>query len=99
MNPTYPEWATEANKFMFGINCKEAVPWDEFKDRIADRGDMKFSVLEQQRYEECSVTPVPDNDVIVAVVPVIWTDQLITKLKVAGKEDWSIAHFGLAMSE
>jgi hypothetical protein len=32
--------------------------------------------------------------VIVAAVSVIWTDSLITTLKVAGKEDWSIACTG-----
>jgi hypothetical protein len=28
---------------------------------------------------------------------VIWTESVITTLKVAGKEDWPIAHFGFAM--
>jgi hypothetical protein len=44
------------------------------------------------RYEECSVAPGLDHDVFVVAVLVVWTEALITTLKVAGKEDWPIAH-------
>jgi hypothetical protein len=44
-------------------------------------------MVEQKRHEECSVAPSPDNDVIVGSVLIIWTDHVITMMKIAGKED------------
>jgi hypothetical protein len=48
--------------------------------------------IEQKRYEECSVAPGPDNDVIVGSVLVNWTDTMITTLKMISSGDWPQAY-------
>jgi hypothetical protein len=64
---------------------------------IVDQGEMVYTAIEQKRYEECSVVPGPDNDVIVAIVLVISTDTLVTTLKMSGKEDWPQALTAFAL--
>jgi hypothetical protein len=36
----FPEWAAESDKYMFNIEGKEALPRDQFRDRIESTGDM-----------------------------------------------------------
>jgi hypothetical protein len=88
---------TEENKHMLEVEGHQAVAWEHFRDYIQASGEMKFRVVEQKRYEECAVAPGPDSDVIVAVVLIAWTETLTRTLKVSGKEDWPIAHTGLAL--
>jgi hypothetical protein len=94
----FPEWATKVDTHMFGIEGKRAISWEQFKDLIADSGEMSYGAVEQKRYEKCTVPPCPDNAVIVASVLAIWRDSLIPTLKVVRKGDWPIALFGYAMS-
>jgi hypothetical protein len=70
---------------MFWIEVERPVPWMQFKEMIA------YGVVEQKTYGECTGTPHPDKDDIVASVLVIWTESLITTMNVAEKEDWPIA--------
>jgi hypothetical protein len=79
---------------VLGVEAHQTVSWEQFKDIIADTGGVKYGVVEQKRYEECTVARDPDNDVIVAAVLVTWTETLIMTLKVARKDDWPIAHTG-----
>jgi hypothetical protein len=61
-----PERLTEADVHLIGVEGKQAVSWEQFKELIADSGDTKYGVVEKNRYEECTVAPGADNDVIVA---------------------------------
>jgi hypothetical protein len=65
-----PDRMTEAGKHMPGVG---GVSWEQFKEIIADTGDLKYGDVEHKRYEECTVPPGPDNNVIVAAVLVSWT--------------------------
>jgi hypothetical protein len=64
---------------------------------MSGRGESGIGAIEMKRYEACSVSPAPDSHMIVAAVLVTWTDSLITTVKMAGKEDWPIAHGAFAM--
>jgi hypothetical protein len=64
---------------------------------MTDRGEMRVGAVEMKCYDVCSVAPAPDSDLIVAEVVVIWYDTMIATLKVAGKEDWPIAHGAFAL--
>jgi hypothetical protein len=63
---------------------------------VGARGETRVAVVEQKCYEECTAAPAPDADVIVAAVLVVWTDTLITTLKMVRKEDWPVAHSAYA---
>jgi hypothetical protein len=73
--------ASEAAQYMFNVPDKEALPWDKFRDRIASTGETQFRAVEQQRFEPCSGSPGPNNEVIVGAVLVIRTESMITTLK------------------
>jgi hypothetical protein len=61
------------------------------------RWETRFTAIEQNRYEECSLDPGPENDAIVAAALVIWLDSLITRLNVIEKNDWPIPHTGFVL--
>jgi hypothetical protein len=75
-----PEWMREADKHMLKIENVSVRSW-----RIL----VRIGAVEMRRYEECTASPAPDNDVIVAAVLAVWTDTLISTLKVTAKEDFS----------
>jgi hypothetical protein len=41
----FPGWTTAADQHTFNIEGKEALPWDQFKDRIAESGEMTTGVI------------------------------------------------------
>jgi hypothetical protein len=59
----FPEWMSEADEHMLNIECFQPVPWKHFGGLAAHRGE--FGIIEQRRFDECSVVPGPDNDGIV----------------------------------
>jgi hypothetical protein len=87
-----PDWVTPADQHIFGVPGKCPVPWERSKENLATNGECVFTVIKQKRYEECSVAPGPNNDVIVGSVLVLWTDTMITALKLATSGDWPQAH-------
>jgi hypothetical protein len=67
----FPEWMSEADKHMTAIEGLEPVPWEKFVNAAHCRGEMESKAIEQRGFEECSVAPGPDNDVIVGVALVV----------------------------
>jgi hypothetical protein len=57
---------------------------------MVERREMRIGAIEMQRCEECSVSPSPGNDVMVASVAVIWSQTPISTFKIVGTEDWTI---------
>jgi hypothetical protein len=86
---------SDPDKPMLLIEGKRPVPWDQFCD--AARGEKEFTIIEQRRFEECSVVPSPENDVIVGSALVVWSPSCISVLKSHGKEDYPIAVAGGAL--
>jgi hypothetical protein len=70
---------------MFGIDGKRALPWEGFKEYFRLNDEFGHTAIEQKRYEECETAPGPNNEVIVASVLVIWSDNVITTWKRTGK--------------
>jgi hypothetical protein len=96
--PRQPEptsdWVTPAEQHMFGIELKFPVTWEKFKENLTTNGEHTFTVIEQKRYDECSVAPGRGNDVIVGSVLVISTDTMITTLKAACSGEGHEAYAG-----
>jgi hypothetical protein len=83
----FPEWMTEVDNRMLGVECHEAIPWEHFGRLMEERAEMRIGAVEMKRYEECSATPAPDNDVIVAAVLLTWSHTLISTLKTPATAD------------
>jgi hypothetical protein len=62
---------SEADKHMLGIEGLELVPWSDFGEKVGQRREMEFKAIEQRRFEECSVSPGPSNDVMVGIAVVV----------------------------
>jgi hypothetical protein len=77
---------TEAYKEILEVESHKPVHLEYFGVRTAERGEMRIGAVEMKRYSECSVSPAPDNDVIVAAVAVVRSQTLITTLETVGKE-------------
>jgi hypothetical protein len=60
---------------------------------------MEFKAIELRRFEECSVVPGPDNDVIVGVALVVRSASLIAVYKRAHHSSFAIAHTGRALDQ
>jgi hypothetical protein len=58
----YPEWTPEADKRVLHIEGLQPVPWEYFGAMAKRKGGMEFCALKQRRFEDCSVTPGPDNE-------------------------------------
>jgi hypothetical protein len=56
---------------MLAVETHQAVPWEQFREMIIERGESRFAAVGQKRYEDCSVALEPGNDVIVAAVLVV----------------------------
>jgi hypothetical protein len=52
---------------------------------------IEFRIMEQRRFEECSVAPGPDNDVMVGSALVVWSPSLISVYKSSAYENCPIA--------
>jgi hypothetical protein len=91
------EWMTEVDKHMLAVEDHQARCWEQFRELINERGESRFAAIERKRYEKCSLAP--ENDVVVAAVLVVWSDTRIPTVKVARKDDWPIAHSGVALRE
>jgi hypothetical protein len=85
---------TEANKHMLAITDKQAVPWEQFMELIADRREMEFGSIEQKRCEKCSLQSGLENDVTAWTVIVSWSNSLILVLKEVGRSEWRLAYSG-----
>jgi hypothetical protein len=83
---------TYADRHMLQVEYHRPVSCESFRDCRLASGETDVGVVEMKRYEECTVSPGKDNDVIVAVVLVVWTGTLVSVSKSIGKEDWSIGH-------
>jgi hypothetical protein len=53
---------------MLGVESHGAIPWERFGRLMGKRGEMRLWAVEMKRCEECSVSPAPDNNVIVGTV-------------------------------
>jgi hypothetical protein len=51
---------------------------------------MEFGIIEQRRFEELSVIPGPDNQVIVGSAIVVWSPSLISAFKSVGRCDYPV---------
>jgi hypothetical protein len=87
-----PEWRTEADKAMLTVDHLQAVPWEHFKECTEALGEMMIGAVEMMRFEECTVAPGPGNDVIVASVLVVWTETIISTMKLVRYGDWPVGH-------
>jgi hypothetical protein len=56
---------------MFNNEGKEALPRDQFTDRIEETGEMRYGVNEQPWFKQWGVKPGRGNNVIVASVLVV----------------------------
>jgi hypothetical protein len=63
---------SEADKHMLGIEGLTPVPWEDFGETAA-KGEMQSKAIEQRRFEEGSVPPGLDSDVIIGVAVVVWS--------------------------
>jgi hypothetical protein len=91
-----PEWMTEADKLMLHIG-KEPVQWDDFSARLKDRGEMDVGGVEMRCFEDYTLPPRPDNDVIVAAVLVPCKSSMVSVLKQIGMADWPVGHSTYAL--
>jgi hypothetical protein len=88
---------TEADKKTLDVESHEALPWEHFETLTAVRGESRIGAPEMKRYEDCSVSPAPDNDVMVSTVFVPWSESVIATWKTSGMQDWPVAHGAYAI--
>jgi hypothetical protein len=59
----------------------QSVPWEHFGPLVKRKGEVGFRFVEKRRFEEYSVPPGPDNDVIAGSALVVWSPSLISVFK------------------
>jgi hypothetical protein len=53
---------------------------------------MDVGAVKMRSFEDCTVRPSSDDDIIVDVVIVAWRGTLISTLKMVAMEDWTVRH-------
>jgi hypothetical protein len=79
----------EAHKKVLDVESHEAVPCEHLGRLMEESGESRIVAVEMKRYEECSVSPTPDSDVMVSTVLMTWSETLISARKTSGMQDWS----------
>jgi hypothetical protein len=77
----------EVDKHMLNIEGLQPVSWEQFQ------------AIEQRRFEECSVTPDLENDVVVGSDMVVWSGTLISVYKTAGWYQYPAAYSASALEQ
>jgi hypothetical protein len=57
---------TDADRFMSRVEEHQPVPWEQFGELLAERGEMDVGAVQLRRFEDSTVPPGPSNDVMVA---------------------------------
>jgi hypothetical protein len=78
---------------------KQPVPADRSGDMAYHRDEHEFKLIENRCFEDSSVHPRPDNDVVVGVALVIWSTTLGAVFEHAGHSTFPIAHTGAMLEK
>jgi hypothetical protein len=92
------QFTIQANQFRcnWEIHDRAPVQWDEFSEKMADRGEWGVPAVEMSCFEDRTVALEPGNDVIVAVVIVAWSASMISVMKKVGTNDRPVGHSDFA---